>query len=436
MEINPIGGYNEFGRNMTEIRIRGESIILDMGVKMDMVMMHEDTEIEKMPHEELARVGIIPDDSKVKGEVKAIVISHAHLDHMGATRILAEKYRHVPVYTRPFTAELILSDGLSRELKDRIKTVQPREIIEITPHISIEFIHVTHSILEAAFVAVHTPEGVLLYANDFKFDDTPVLGEAPDYERLKQLGREGIKCLIPETTRITEEEKTPSEQVARKMIMDTLTKCDDDKALIATTFSSHQQRIISLIDVAKKLERKPVLIGRSMTKYNAIAKKLNLAEFPKDMELYRTSKAVKRRLKEINEEGREKYLIITTGHQGEPESVLSRIVNNELDFKLEKDDQIAFSANVIPNPMNVASRYTLETKLKLQKARLIKGLHVSGHAAREDHRYLLKLTNPEYIIPCHGDLTMTASYASLAETMGYEVNKDLFIVRNGQKVEI
>ena len=436
MEIRAIGGYNEFGRNMTEISVRGDSIIIDMGIKLDMLTINEDTEIEKLPHEEISKLGIIPDVSRIKGKVKAIVISHGHLDHMGAVKILAGKFKDVPIYARPFTAELIMRDGVDKSTKRRVKKVQAGEIVEVSDKISIEFIHATHSILESSFVAVHTKEGSLVYANDFKFDDTPVIGEKTDYKRLKQLGKEGVKALIVESTRVNEERKTPSEKIARELIMETLTKADNDKALIATTFASHQQRIKSLIDLALKINRKPIIIGRSMTKYNSLAKELKLLDFPKEVELYRASKSVARRLKEIQEEGKENYLIITTGHQGEADSVLSRIANNVFPFRIEKGDQIAFCADVIPNPLNIASRYILETKLKLKKARIIKGLHVSGHAFAEDHRYLLKLLNPEYIIPCHGDMSMLTSYAMLAEFLGYSVNRDIFILRNSQEVEI
>ncbi len=173
-----------------------------------------------------------------------------------------------------------------------------------------------------------------------------------------------------------------------------------------------------------------------MVKYSTIGEKLDLFELPKVTSVFGTSRAVTGVLKKIDKEGRENYLIVATGHQGEVDAVLSRISNREFDFKIEKDDQIAFSANVIPNPMNRANRYVLETKLRIQGGRVIKGLHVSGHAGREDHRYLLRVLSPENIIPCHGDLLMLSSYTELAESMGYELNKNLFLIRNGQKVSL
>lgn len=438
MEIIAIGGYNEFGRNMTEVKVGDESVIIDMGIKLDRVLIHEDTDLSTMNDEELVKRGIFPDHKLVQGKVKAIIISHGHLDHLGAVSKLADKYP-APIYATPYTSELIKAEKrYNRDFKggDRVKAVHHGEIVEITPNISLEFIRVTHSILQSSFVVLHTSEGIIVYANDFKFDDTPVLGEKTDYTRLAEIGAEGVKCLVVESSRVHEEQRTPSEDIARKLLFDTISKSDEDAGLIVTTFSSHLQRIRSILDASQMVGRTPVLLGRSMGKYSSIGEKLNLIELPKVTSVYATSKAVSGILKKINQEGREKYLIIATGHQGETDAILSRIANREFEFKIQKDDQIAFSANVIPNPMNVANRYVLETKLRIQGGRMLKELHVSGHAAREDHRYLLKVLNPENIIPCHGDLAMLSSYTELAESIGYQLNKDIFLVRNGQTIRV
>jgi ribonuclease J len=417
MEVIAIGGYNEFGRNMTEVKIGEDSILIDMGIKLDRVLIHEDTDLSQMDTHELVKRGVIPDDRLVRGNVRAIVISHGHLDHLGAITNFSEKYK-VPIYATPYTAELIKSEkryNRSFRAGERVKVVHHGEMIEVTNNITIEFVAVTHSILQASFIVIHTPDGILVYANDFKFDDTPVLGERTDYSRLMEIGSLGVKCLIVETSRVMEEERTASEEIARKLLFDTISKSDEEAGLIVTTFSSHLQRIKSILDVANLVGRTPVLLGRSMAKYSGIGENLNLIKLPKETSVYGSQKAVS---------------------QGEQDAILSRLSNREYDLKIQKDDQIAFSANVIPNPMNKANRYVLETKLRLQGGRIIKGLHVSGHAAREDHRYLLKVLNPENIIPCHGDLLMLSSYTELAESMGYELNKTIFLIRNGQRLEI
>jgi len=241
--------------------------------------------------------------------------------------------------------------------------------------------------------------------------------------------------MIIETTRVENEGRTPSERIARALLTDTINKSDSSSALIVTTFSSHIARIQSAVDAAAKLGRTPLLLGRSMEKYVGIAERMELINLPEKASIYGAQKSISSILKRIAKE-REEYMLIITGHQGEPDALLSKIVNLKYDFKIEKGDNVIFSADVIPNPINVAQRYALETKLKMQGARLFKGAHVSGHAAREDHRDIIKMINPEKIVPTHGTLAMLASYAELAESEGYVLNRDLFLIRNGQRVEV
>jgi ribonuclease J len=178
----------------------------------------------------------------------------------------------------------------------------------------------------------------------------------------------------------------------------------------------------------------PILLGRSMQKYATIAEYLKIVNFPDGTRIYGDPKALREILGKIVKDGKEKYLLVVTGHQGEPDALLSKISNRSMPYVIEKGDQIIFSSNVIPNPINIANRYALETKLKMQGARLFKNAHVSGHASKEDHRDLLNILQPENIVPCHGDLRMLSSYAELAQELGYSIGKDLFLRRNGQKI--
>lgn len=437
MKITAIGGYNEFGRNMTLLRFGDDSVIVDMGIRLDRVLVHEDTDISKMGGEELVAKGIIPDDVAVNGNVRAIILTHGHLDHIGAVPTLAAKYK-APIIGTPYTIELIKNEErFNKNFKiDSIEVLEPGKKLQITPAIEVEFIHVTHSIPQTVMAAFRGPDGTVLYANDFKFDNSPMMGEKPDYARIRELGKRGVKCLIVESTRVSNEQRTPSEKIVRKMLLDNFVRSEEDKGLIVTTFSSHIARISNIVKIAQLIDRKPVLLGRSMGKYCNIAQRLEILDLSKDASIYANPKSIRRILKRIVEDGKEKYLLVVTGHQGEPDALLSKIANRSLDYKIEKDDQVIFSADVIPNPINVANRYALETKLKIQGARLIKDVHVSGHASREDHRDLLKMLQPQNIIPCHGDLTMLSSYAELAEDCGYELNKNLFLIRNGQNVEL
>ena len=431
MEIIPVGGYGEIGRNMTCVKIDSEAVIIDMGIRLDRVLIHEDTDISKISFEELIAREIIPDHSLVKGDVKAIVVTHGHLDHIGAIPFIADKFPNVPIIGTPYTIEL-----LKRDVKvNPLYKLEEGEILQISKNISVEFIRVTHSIPQSIMLVLHTNEGKLVYANDFKFDDSPVIGKKPDYKRIKELGKEKVKALIVETLRVNEEGRTPSEKIAQKLLENDLTKAEKDKGLLVTTFSSHIARIYSIVKIANKIGRIPVLLGRSMQRYVATAEETKIVHL-KNARLYGNADAIMKMLKRITKEGKEKYLLIVTGHQGEPDALLSKIANKGTPFKIEKEDQVVFSADVIPNPINQANRYALETKLKMQGARLFKGAHVSGHASSEDHRDLLKMLQPENVIPCHGDMKLNACYIEIAESCGYTLNKDIFLIKNGQGIEL
>ena len=434
MEIIAVGGYEEVGRNMTVIRQGGDAIVVDMGIRLDRVLIHEDTDISRLPPEELASRGIIPSVSDDYGEVKAIVLTHGHLDHIGAVSILAKKFPMAPIIGTPYTIELVKRELRGRR-KNSLYVLEAGEMLQVAPKLSIEFVRITHSIPDTVFLVVHTPEGSVAYFNDFKLDDTPVIGEKPDYQRIRELGKEGLKALIIETTRVANDGRTPSELVARTLVEDTLVKSNPEHGLIVTTFSSHIARIKSILDMAEKLGREPLLLGRSMEKYVTIAERKGIISLPKGTHVYGGRDAIKRALKRAAKD-KKRYLLIITGHQGEQDALLTRITNQKLDFRIEAGDEVVFSAGIIPNPINVAQRYSLETKLKMQGARLFKDLHVSGHASREDHYDLLKMLKPEKIIPTHGTLDMLAIYAELAETLGYAINREVFLLRNGQRMEV
>ncbi|WP_456474017.1 RNase J family beta-CASP ribonuclease [Candidatus Pyrohabitans sp.] len=434
MEIVAVGGYEEVGRNMTVIRQGGDAIVIDMGIRLDRVLIHEDTDISRLPPEELASRGIIPSVSDDYGEVKAIVLTHGHLDHIGAVSILAKKFPMAPIIGTPYTIELVKRELRGRR-KNSLYVLEAGEMLQVAPKLSIEFVRITHSIPDTVFLVVHTPEGSVAYFNDFKLDDTPVIGEKPDYQRIRELGKEGLKALIIETTRVANDGRTPSELVARTLVEDTLIKSNPEHGLIVTTFSSHIARIKSILDMAEKLGREPLLLGRSMEKYVTIAERKGIISLPKGTHVYGGRDAIKRALKRAAKD-KKRYLLIITGHQGEQDALLTRITNQKLDFRIEAGDEVVFSAGIIPNPINVAQRYSLETKLKMQGARLFKDLHVSGHASREDHYDLLKMLQPEKIIPTHGTLDMLAIYAELAETLGYAINREVFLLRNGQRMEV
>ena len=169
---------------MTAVEASGETFIIDMGIRLDRVMIHEDTDTSKMSQKELIEKGIVPDISKVKGDVKAIILGHGHLDHIGAVAHLAKNYKKAPIIGTPYTIELIKHERRYAKIPNKLVVLEQGETMDISSKTSIEFIRMTHSIPHATMCVAHTNEGTLVYANDFKLDDTPVIGKKPDYERL------------------------------------------------------------------------------------------------------------------------------------------------------------------------------------------------------------------------------------------------------------
>ncbi|MDI6859282.1 MAG: RNase J family beta-CASP ribonuclease [Methanocellales archaeon] len=436
--IIAVGGYDEVGRNMTAIRCGADIVIMDMGLRLDRVQIHEDVETEKMHSLDLIRAGAIPDDTimnAARGTVRAIICTHGHLDHIGAISKLAHRY-DAPIIGTPFTIELI-SQQISSERKfgteNELHTLNAGETFPITEDISVEFIRVQHSIIDCVFAALHTPQGIILYANDFKLDRTPVLGDKPDFDRLKSLGGEGVLAMITESTNVQRSGKTPSEQIAHDLMLDVLLGTEETKSgVLVTTFSSHIARIKTIVDAAEKMGRHPLLLGRSMERYSEVARRLGYIDY--SAEVCGNRKSIDKALRKVMKEGKDEYLPIVTGHQGEPDAVLSRIANDSTPYEIESGDKIIFSANVIPNPLSAANRYVIETKLRMKGARIYDNVHVSGHASREDHWELLRMINPEQVIPSHGDLSMTSAYAELAEEAGYVLGDTVHVLRNGQEL--
>jgi len=439
IEIYAVGGYNEVGKNCTAINVDGEVIIIDLGLHLEnYIKLTQDEDIVKISADKLMDVGAVPNISildKIKNNVKAIVIGHAHLDHVGAVPYISDKFK-APIICAPYTAEVLKSILKDDEIKlnNEIKILNINSFYKISKNIKIEFIHITHSVPQTALVAVHTKYGIILYANDFKFDLYPVLGNKPNFKRLEEIGKQGIIATIVESTYANDARKMPSESVAREMLKDVLLGTNNkDNIIIVTTFSSHIARLKSIIEFGKKLNRKIIFLGRSLSKYVMAAEKIGIINFSKDVEIIKYGKQIEKRLKKIGKD-RKKYLIVTTGHQGEPKSVLNKIAKGEFDFKLYPEDNVVFSCRTIPTPTNIANREALENELKLFGVRIFKDIHQSGHAAREDLRDFINLVKPKNIIPAHGTKEMKEGLANLAKEMGYKVNKNVFLIKDGEKV--
>ncbi|RLG13879.1 MAG: ribonuclease J [Candidatus Nanohalarchaeota archaeon] len=436
MKIYSIGGYNEVGKNMTAVEVGGEVVICDMGFFMEKIIpLQEESNI--VPDDILIKEGAVPDDSVLHNKnVVAIVASHAHLDHIGAIPVLAERYK-CPIIATPYTIEIIkhlVKDRKKRRLLGYLTPLNTGSTLKITQNIKVELVHITHSIPQSTLIALHTKEGIVTYLNDYKLDNTPTMGKKPDYERMKQLAKIGIKAHIEECVRIEEHERTSSEYIAQIMVHDALNRAyESGKAVIITTFASHIARIRNIVK-ANQNRRKIICIGRSMATYLKAAATLNLIDLS-DIAICPSKNQSGSVLEKVakNPTG---YLLIVTGNQGEPNSVLSSIAKNDLEYKLQKGDEIIFSSFTIPSPINKANKHTLELLLKKRGARVINNVHVSGHAKREDHRDMIRLLKPKNIIPSHGNMEKLASFSSLAAEEGYVLGKTFHIMANGGMVEI
>ena len=439
IEVIAVGGYEQIGKNMTAVKVNDDVVIFDMGIHLDRLHIHEDTDISRMHSLDLIERGVIPDDTlmrEVDGKVRAIVCTHGHLDHIGAIAKLAHRYE-APIIATPYTIALIektIKGERKFKVNNPLKTVNPGEKLQISPNLTLEFVRTTHSIPQTITAALHTPEGVIIYANDFKFDNHQMVSPPPDYRRFRDIGKKGVKVAIMDTTNIKEkqESKTHSEKIARDLLKDVLKgPLEERKGLIVTTFSSHIERIQAITKIAERSRRKVLILGRSMERYCSIAEALGILNLPRNVSIYGNSKSINKALARANE-NRTKYMLLVTGHQGEPDALLPRIANNKTNFEIKPGDNIVFSAATIPNPINLANRDLLDRRIKERGARIYNNVHVSGHAGPEDLRDFIRMLNPQHLIPSHGDLSHLAAFVELAEEEGYKLGNDVHILRNGQ----
>ncbi|MBR9678190.1 MAG: RNase J family beta-CASP ribonuclease [Nanoarchaeota archaeon] len=442
IEIMAVGGYDEVGRNMTAVKIGEEVVLLDMGWNLEKVLMHfGQYDPRRHSLQDMIEVGAYPDYQYMGSwidKVKAILISHAHLDHISAIPKLAGVFPNAEIIGTPFAME-VLKESLKQEpnpIPNKIFVMKAGSKKKVGKNFNVEFIHVTHSTPDSVMIALKTPAGTVLYTGDWKLDNQPILGKRTNMQKLKKLGEEGVKVLIADTVRIERESKTPSESMVREMLKDVLWGVQNqENAIFVTTFASHIARLKTIKDLGEKMGRKVIFLGRSMDMYINAANRAGIVDLTKGAEIYGRRKGIERALKQVMKH-QSKYLVVITGHQGEPHSVLDRISRKELPFTFDEWDTLIFSSEIIPAPVNQANRAELERRLKPSKVRMFKDIHVSGHAAREDHRDLLKVVHPEHYIPFHGDIRKLASATNLAKDMGYQLGKSVHLLQNGQKIEI
>jgi len=445
MKIFTIGGYNEVGKNMTAVQVGDDVIIFDCGLYLPPIVELEEAERNNIMNEkQLRRLKAIPDDTildklGLRNKVRAILLGHAHLDHVGAVPYMASRY-NADVLGTPFTLAVLktLISDENVNLENNFKEIQPNSSFTIKGNKSYqaEFINITHSTIQTSMIALHTPEGIVLYANDFKFDNSPQLGKKPNYEALRRIAKEGVKVMIVDSLYAAEERKTPSEKVARSLLEDVMLTTDNENSgIVVTTFSSHIARLKSIVDMGKKLNRKIVFVGRSLSKYVGSAIKTSLCPFKSKISLFSYKNQVYSALKNINK-AKHQYLVVCTGHQGEPGSILERISRDETPLKLSPKDHVIFSSRTIPAQINIANKGAVEKRLKQKGVRIFNDVHVSGHAGREDLRDFINMIQPEHIVPAHGDLPKLSALIELATELGYKPGKTCHLSQDLNVIEI
>ena len=434
MKIHTVGGYEKVGANMTAVEVDGKIVILDMGADIERVVDHGQN-VEEMKTIETIETGIVPDDSKIKErreDVEAIVIGHGHQDHCRGIPKLANAY-DCPIITAPYTADIIerFIENDRENVKNEIKRLEPGSEFQISDNFHLELVPITHSIPHACMIVLRTTDGNVAYSLDFKLDENPTLGDPIDYDKLNDLGDVGIDAYIADCTRADQSGETDSELDAKKELIDILSSAKHHHdGIIVTMFSSHIARLRNVIE-ANNWERDIVLLGRSLKEYTADAERNDLIDLSRiKVGSYRDE--VESILKDISR-NKSDYLLVTTGNQGEPNAMLSRIADQQYPFQVSPRDLVIFSSVTIPTPVNELNREYLKNRLKQEGANLKLDVHSHGHAKSEGHKKMINLLDPNCIVPAHGGGEKLSSLANLAREEGVDEVK---VSKNGGEIRI
>ncbi len=415
IRITPLGGLGEIGKNMTVIEVNDDAIIIDAGFKFpEYDMQGIDYVIPNLEYLD-----------QIKEKIRGILITHAHMDHIGALGYVFEHVR-APIYGSQFTLGLIEDIIPGRFKPYETKAVEPGDRLRIGT-IDVEFIHVTHSVPESMAIAIHTSEGIILHTGDFKVDQTPVDNKPIDLQKFSSLGKEGVLLLFSDSTNAEESGFAGSERDLRSTF-DGIVR-DAKGRIIFSTFSSNIHRIQQFIDSVASQQRKVFVDGRSIISSVKVARKVKIMDLPSSIFIQQDQMA-----------GipKDKLLIVTTGTQGEPMSGLSRLARGEHDFvKISKGDTVVVSADPIPGNEDMVAR-TVDNLFRRGANVFYRSedkVHVSGHGAAGDLKLLLSLTRPQFFVPVHGEYRHLIWHKRLAESIGIPGNH-VFILENGQSFTV
>ncbi|HKF53501.1 MAG TPA: ribonuclease J [Candidatus Acidoferrales bacterium] len=413
----PLGGLGEFGMNMMALRYGEDVLAIDAGLMF--------------PETELLGVDIvIPDITYLKQNrgVRALLLTHAHEDHIGAVPYLLPDLK-CPVYGTRFTLALVRKKLEEHGLLENadLREIAPGMTVTLGPF-EVEFVHVTHSTIDCVALAIRTPLGIVIHTGDFKVDPTPVDGQAFDLHRFARYGQEGVLALFADSTNAERPGYTLSERAVRPRLEELFRGAP--KRVVISCFSSSVYRIQQIIDVATAQGRKIGFIGRSMSDNVEIAHSIGHLRIPDGSVV---------RPQDIKSFDPRKIVVLASGSQAEPMSALSRIaVDNHRLLELQENDTVILSARIIPGNEKAISRmidhlFRRRVLVYYESGRSAP-IHVSGHASQEEMKLLLNLVRPKYFVPIHGEYRQLFQHAALAHQVG-SVSGEILMVESGQPIE-
>jgi ribonuclease J len=417
LKIIPLGGLGEFGLNMMLIEYGDAAIAVDCGLMF--------------PSADLFGIDlVIPDVSYLlehRDKLKAIVLTHAHEDHVGALPYILEHFE-VPIFGTRLTLGLLANKLREHDLEG---TVDVREITagapwEIAPF-CIEGIRVTHSLMDCLALAIETPIGTVIHTGDFKIDNTPMEGEMFDFQRFAAYGEKGVLLLLSDSTNVERSGHTPSEREIGTNLEQIIQR-SSGKVLVST-FSSSIPRIQQVADISERCGRRLVLSGRSMIRNSQVAAELGYLQLPRH---------AMTESERWNELASDRLTFLTTGSQGEPLSVLHRVaLNDHKTIKIEPGDTVILSSKFIPGNEKTISNlinhlYRRGAEVHYEK---VSEIHVSGHASQEELKTMLQLTRPRYFVPIHGEYRHLVRHRRLAQEVGI-AQENCFILEDGDVLEL
>ncbi|HET6279057.1 MAG TPA: ribonuclease J [Candidatus Polarisedimenticolia bacterium] len=417
LQIVPLGGLGEFGLNCTVLRSGRDLIVIDAGLMF--------------PEEQVLGVNIvIPDFSYLIAhakEVRGIILTHGHEDHVGALPYLFDKVR-VPIYGSDFTLGLAARKLREHDLPHarHLKRVGPGSLVKLGPF-RIRFVQVTHSIPGTLSLAIDTPAGLVIHTADFKMDQTPIDDRKFDFQSFTACGDRGVLALLSDSTNAEVDGFTPSERRVGEGIEAVFRRAP--ARIVFSTFSSNVHRLQQVIDAAVAHRRKVALLGTSLT---------STAEVASDLGYLRIPPGTLIEPREARRHPPHRLVVVAAGSQGEPMSALSRIaLEDHRDLSLEPGDLVLISARAIPGNEKPINRVI--NHLYRRGAEVLFGgrlpYHVSGHASREELRIMLTMTRPRYFIPIHGEIRQLYSHARLAESAGLPRDR-ILLAESGDVIEL